>query len=214
MSLTSLPISVLEMPVESPQALSELRYEGDAFTSALGFTPAELAENRRGRIAASQADRLSKQAGLRLTLAVMAFVVLSAMASLLVLVSVGELRSSQVFGAFYAIGIHPPVVYVPLAAIILSVVSIGVFVDLWFGVLKVMALQKDLSVGRVDSTEGWASFNSELVWGFSLSARCWMVVNKDYFEITARGPMELPTRAPCRVYFTPRSHMVLAVEEV
>lgn len=202
------------MAVESPQALAELRYEGDAFTSALGFSPAELLENRRGRIPVSQADRLWKHTGVRLMISVISFIVLSTMASLMVLVSVGVLRSSQVFGALEAIGIDPPVLYIPLAAVILIVVAIGVFVDLWFGIRKLRALRRDLKQGQTGIAEGWASFSSELVWGFSLSARCWLVVNKTHFEVTTRGAMELPARGPCRVYYTPSSRMVLSVEAV
>ncbi len=196
----------------SPQVLAELRYEGDVYTSALGFTPAELAENRRGRIPMSQKERLWKQAAARLVIPATAFTVLSAAGLVLGLLSVGVLTSNQVFGAVRELGFEPPILYAPLAAITFLVAAAGISVELWFGAKQLLTLRRDLSSGHTASVEGRTQLNSELVWGFSFTTRCWLVVNSRCYEVTSGGPMELPARGPCRVYYTPGSRMVLSVE--
>jgi hypothetical protein len=185
---------------------------GDAFADALGFTESDLAENRRGRIPFSQASRVWKRAIARLALPVTVFVLLGSIGSVLGLLSIGVLTPMDVFGPALWFGWEPPMLYMPLFALVAIALSVGVFYEVWFGIGQLLRLRRDLAAGKAVITEGFPRFSSELVIGPNLSARCWLVLNNVHFEVPSSVPMTLPTRGPCRIYHTPGSRLVLSVE--
>lgn len=192
-------------------AASEWFGSADSFRDALGFTPAELAENRRGRIPPNQARRLLRRARSHLALPTALFALLSMVATTLLL---NVFTAVDVFAPLRSVGIELPVVYFPLLALVAILLAIAVSIEGWFDFARLRKLRRDLHAGRAAVTEGVAHFNSDLVIGPNLSARCWLVVNNIRFEVAANAPMGLPSRGMCRIYHTPGSNLVLSVESV
>jgi hypothetical protein len=193
-------------------AASEWFGSADAFQDALGFTAAELAENRRGRIPRNQARRLWRRARTRLKLPAAALLLLSAIATVLALLSWDVLKTRDVFGWLLWLGIEPPILYYPLIALIAAALATCALVEVGRGLIQLWKLRRDLNAGRAAIAEGNAHFSSELVIGPNLSAKCWLVLNNTHYEVTASAPIGLPTRGACRIYHTPGSRMVLSVE--
>lgn len=103
----------------------------------------------------------------------------------------------------------------PLALLALLAVDWGVFVEFFNKAYSLVLLMSDLSRNEVASMQGRVSFSTESVAGPSTQRAAWYVVGGFYFPVTnPAAEYLLPRRGQCKIYFTPRSRLMLSIEPV
>jgi len=176
-----------------------------------GFTMADLADNRKGRISNGQMARLFGRA--------LRPVRYTGMALVGWLIFLFVVRTTVPgFVLRVAMWLATPGTST-LVAIGITVVTAGAFVlSLLQSARLIALLMVDLSAGKVAFRDGRIVLSREEQRGLGMARlwgeprmRCGYVIGGEYFEVD-EGASMAPADGRWRVYHTPRSHLMLSVE--
>ena len=200
-------MSYVEYGAAEPAAEDILKTLADANC----FSMEELKENRDGRISNQQMGKLVRKALAPLWAAAMTLA-----GWLLFVLVIQTFVPGIVLQLAYALGAEK--LGVPLVA-----VTAGCLFSLLVALLKcsrkTVELLLDLSAGKAAYTEGrvYASREDEAGQGMrwlhgEKVPTYFYVIKNDYYEVSAAGHAVLPHGGLFRLYFTPRSHLLLSIE--
>lgn len=177
------------------------------------FTMDDLAQNRKGRISDKQMGRLFFRALYPIRYPGMAllgwltfcFIVRTLVPDFILMIAAlfGMKSIGVVFG-------------------IITFACLGsLFVALLRGGRNVVLLMKDLSAGAAAHLDGRVTVSREESNGLGMDRfrnekrmQCWYVVLNEYFEVDESAAEALPHNARFRLYFTPKSKLLLSIEPV
>ena len=180
-----------------------------ALQRANRFTLADLEQNRNGKISEAQRTRLWLR-----PLKPIRYTGAALLGWLFVCVVVRALVPSFVlwFLAVKGVGI----------ALVggVTLACVGAFlVSVLKGASTMTLLVADLNAGKAACTEGRVSVSREDEGGLGLArlygetnTNYWYVVNNEYFEVEAEAHAALPHRVQFRLYYTPKSKLLLSLE--
>ena len=173
------------------------------------FTMADLEQNRKGKISDAQRTRLMLQP--LLPVRYTGGALLGWLLCVLVVRAVVP-RIILWFLAMKGIGI----------ALVggVTLACVGVFLVSVLKAAGAMArLMADLKAGKAACIEGRVSVSREDEGGLGLArlygetnTNYWYVVNNEYFEVEAEAHAALPHRVQFRLYYTPKSKLLLSLE--
>jgi len=177
------------------------------------FTMDDLEQNRKGRISDKQMGRLFFMALYPIRYPAMAllgwltfcFIVRTLVPSFVLMIAAlfGMKSIGVVFG-------------------VITLACVGsLFVALLRGSRNVFLLVQDLSAGAASHLDGRVTVSREESNGLGMDRfrdekrmQCWYVVQNQYFEVEEAAAEALPHNSKLRLYFTPKSKLLLSIEPV